>query len=84
MRHPSTDPTPSPQDRRCDNVGEIALWQRWNEAEQDPATFQSWLDDNDPNFGGFTRRVALERNMFDQVRSIMDLAVANTGAPPAS
>jgi len=56
---------------------EIALWQRWNEAEQDPAAFHHWLDQNDPNLGGFSRRAALERNMVEQVRSLMDLTVAN-------
>lgn len=55
---------------------EIDLWQRWNEAGQDPAGFQPWLDVHDPHLGGFTRRVALERNLADQVRTLMDLAIS--------
>lgn len=52
---------------------EIGLWQEWNEAGQDPAGFQPWLDVHDPHLGGFTRRTALERKMVDQVRAIMNL-----------
>ncbi|MDN4161080.1 hypothetical protein [Nocardioides abyssi] len=54
---------------------EIELWQEWNEAGQDPAAFQPWLDTHDPHFGGFTRRSALERRLSGQVRNLMRLAL---------
>jgi hypothetical protein len=50
---------------------ELELWTTWNEhAKQlghDEPSFQSWLDECEPALGGFTRRQALERNMYGTV-----------------
>lgn len=50
---------------------ELALWTEWNEhAERlghDEPSFQAWLDESEPALGGFTRREALERNMYGTV-----------------
>ncbi|MHB1066921.1 MAG: hypothetical protein ACYC2Z_05785 [Candidatus Nanopelagicales bacterium] len=46
---------------------EMQLWQAWNEAGLDEPAFQEWLDGREANLGGFSRRAALERGMFDVV-----------------
>lgn len=51
---------------------EIALWQRWNEAGKVPEKFQQWLEEADPQLGGFTRRALLERGQSEQVQGRLE------------
>jgi len=51
---------------------EMELWQRWNETGRSSAAFQSWLDGREANLGGFTRRHALGRGMYDVVRASLE------------
>jgi hypothetical protein len=47
---------------------ELEPWTLWNErgrvSEGDEPAFQGWLGESEPALGGFTRREALERNMY--------------------
>jgi hypothetical protein len=47
---------------------ETLLWQQWNSAGRETTEFHPWYDTADPNLGGLTRRTAVERGMYDQVR----------------
>lgn len=55
---------------------EMAMWQRWNEAGKPEGEFQSWLDGREIALGGFTRRNALDRGMFDTLKGALERALA--------
>jgi hypothetical protein len=56
---------------------EMGLWQRWNETGREPASFQGWLDGREANLGGFSRRAALSRGMYDVVRASLEAEVGS-------
>jgi hypothetical protein len=51
---------------------EMAMWQRWNETGRAAEQFQVWLDGREADLGGFTRRSALARGMYDVVRASLE------------
>lgn len=46
---------------------ELELWTRWVAAGRAEADFAGWLDQAEPELGGFTRRLALERGLVPSV-----------------
>ncbi|MHB8188233.1 MAG: hypothetical protein ACYDDU_19635 [Dermatophilaceae bacterium] len=55
---------------------EMSLWQTWNESGRTQADFHAWLDTREANLGGFTRRAALDRSMYDLVGASLRAALA--------
>ncbi len=51
---------------------EMELWSRWNETGRQSQDFQIWLNSREANLGGFTRRAALERGMYEVVAASLE------------
>jgi hypothetical protein len=63
---------------------EMDLWQRWNETGRDALDFQAWLDGREANLGGFARRAAMGRGMYDVVRSSLEVELADSPQSPTA
>lgn len=57
---------------------EMSLWQTWNESGRDQEDFPAWLDTPEADLGGFTRRAALDRNMYDLVSASLKADLAKS------
>lgn len=54
---------------------EMELWTRWNQTGRSAPDFQRWLDEREADLGGFTRRAALSRGMYDIVSSSLERSI---------